>query len=297
MTHRVLMVAMTVAAAVSARPADLEIDLANRTPGDSVTIPATSDKIARIRIVNRIPLVPYTVTVKAEIAPIRALDAVTIPTGIMAAGCAPLMRLADELRDKDKKWTEASVGQRTGEIRSQMDRCSDAEKAQLEGKLSVATEVVEGPFEVARGTRMAVTVSRMNGQQQLTWTTILEGPSRGRWLTTYGVAAVEDSDERFFSKAGADDKFTVTQETTPEGFKVIPSVYFMWLPGEREAKNFSHGPTAGFGIKNDQPAFFVGYAVLYNWNVGLVAGAALVRETRLKGQYQLDQELMGEPHP
>jgi hypothetical protein len=278
----------------AAHAQELDIDLAKRKAGEAVTVTSPGPTITRVRILNRIPRATYSVAIRSEVKPIPPLP--VIPMGGLAAatGCETPLKLATELSTDNVAWTEVLVAKRVAEVRAQLSDCDDpVQREQVEQALQATVKVVEGPFPVPAGTQLVVTVSRANDDgPPLIWVTTVEGPSRGRWLTTYGVSGVPDEDERFYSKATATaGKFTVEQQSVPDGYKAVPSAYFMWLAGSRENRDWAHGPTAGFGIKDDQPAFFVGYSVLYNWNVGLVVGGSLIRETRLNGKYSVGQEV------
>lgn len=73
--------------------------------------------------------------------------------------------------------------------------------------------------------------------------------------------------------------------------KLVPSVFFSWLPASRQNSDWSASFSAGLGVKQDTPAVLAGLSVTYNWNIGIFLGAMIAQETRLLGKYTVGQAI------
>jgi len=281
-----LLSVLLLAAAAPLRAGDLTVDLAQQKAGDVLTVPADAGR-HRVRVVNARPGAQYEVTVVREI---RSIDALTAPSGVATvAHSAPCSELDQRTAALLAATTEAAVPKLMADVKASLLLCHDP-VLQQEANLALAKTVIDlGEYELPPGAQITVTAVRDEGGKKLTWVKAFQTEERGRWLTLYGLSAVRNHDDRFFLTPNDDKTFTIGAEESRKGYKAIPSVYFLWLPRKFQARDWSHGFTAGLGVKADEPALFAGYSLLYNWNVGLVAGASLSRELRLNGRYASGQ--------
>lgn len=288
----VLAIAVFAAAPAAARAQQtVEVDLAKSS---AQTRPAPGPEI-QFRIVNRLPGKDYKISVVDRIIEI---DAFIAPTGTRTAGgdkCSDLLLQAENLDVTPAKGgpkDEADVATRVKAIDAALANgdCKDGAVVQSIGVAVAKTRLdVSGTFHVADGHELVLTASRQEGDKPLTWTMTVQGASRGKWITTYGLAFVPDKDEKYFTAAAA-DKFTITAEARRGGLKPLPAVFFTWLPRSRQDADLVVGPTAGFGLEGgNRPAVFGGLSLTYNWNLGFVAGAGVVPERRLTGRYEAGQ--------
>jgi len=266
----------------------LTVDLARQAPGSAVTLPAGAFPEISIRIINRAPTLAYSISVEDSIVLIPQLTMPPPGAAQATRACQDLLDLADLLW---KAADEQEVSKRVAGIQAGIDQCQDPALL-LVVRARVASTTLDVPrvHRVLPGHQLTITVSRPSGNKTLTWVTIVKGEDRGMWLTTYGATVTDNGDERFYVQE-ANGRFTITPEAKATGVKVIPSVFFTWLPRAHQAQDFSWGLTGGLGIEDDAPAFFVGGGLTYNWNLGIVAGVSLVKETRLNGKYTSGQEL------
>jgi hypothetical protein len=265
-----------------------DLDLAKQKPGDVVSIPVSSGRVP-VRVINRVPTREYRVSVVREVRSIDALPFVP-PGGFAAADvCQRLLDKAEGLRVAGL--VEADVSGIVSAVKGDLHNCDDpAFLTKIDQELA-STIMDLGEYELPHGTQLTISVSRDDSGKTLTWVKVLQTEERGRWLTLYGFGVVPSRDDRYFLAPAGEGKFTITQEDKRRGYRAVPSVFFMWLPRKFQGSDWSHGFTAGFGVKNDQPALSVGYSVLHNWNIGLVGGVSLGRELRLNGRYKSPQEV------
>lgn len=253
-----------------------------------------------LQILNRLPLEDYHVSVIDRIRPVDALPALE---GAKAAGssadpCATLVTRAEALSITDKApKTEVAMKKEVTDIRKKLkaQTCA-AQEEQINASLS-ATVIDLGDFEVPEGHELIVNVARKDGDKDLSWSLTLQGPARGLWLTTYGMAFTSDRGQKFFTKANGTSgagAYTITAESPADRFdlKPMPSVFFTWLSRDQQDRSWAHGWTAGFGLEGGaRPAIFAGYSGTFRWNLGVVVGVAAVPEIRLAGRYSSDQKV------
>lgn len=258
----------------------------------TVTLPAPSAPV-RLRIINRIPNKDYTVSVMTHVTPIDGLAPVT--GGATLAGPSSCSQLLTEAEDLDGATAPKSEKEVKGAVESIRLRlasggCSDSQSVQAI-QLALARTMIEipGVQTVGEGSELVLTVIRVEGTTTLTWRLTLQGGSRGKWLTTFGMAFAPNRDTQYFTRgigATGGAPFVITKEEDMGGLKPIPSVFFSWMPRSRQDRDWAVGPGAGFGLEGgNRPAVFAGLSATYNWNIGVIAGLAMVPEKRLNGRY------------
>ncbi|SRR6266545_4593505 len=275
-------------AVLAARPAAADMIVIDLGSDDTLTVPVAPGPL-RIFIRNRLPRMNYDVVVRREIIPVDPFPRVDL-SGLASGGdCAAVLSLVGEI---EKSPDERKVAEVTAKIRDQMGtaQCTAAELKTVEEGLA-RTESEVGTYPVSAGEQLTIAVTRGDGKKK--WTRVASAGARGVWHTSYGAATVPDRDERFFVRSKDNGKFEIVREQDRDSLKVIPSVFFTWLPASRQLHDLSWGPTAGLGVKADRPAVFAGWTFTYNWNLGFTLGGGLVSESRLSGRYTADppQEL------
>jgi hypothetical protein len=245
-------------------------------------------EVVTFTIVNRIPNKPYTITVEERAIPIPVLPT---PSGLSGAfadeACKPILTDAESL---GKATDETQIGETVRRIRTSLasGNCTTpAQVAKINEWLAQTIHAVPGHFVLRAGSEIILTVTR----DEKVWTMVVSGGERGTWLTTYGVSIVPSDDEPYFAKALDGDKFAVTAEQEVDDVRLIPSVFFSWLPRKRMLGDFSFGPTAGLGLSKSKAAVFGGVGLTYNWNLAFIAGLAISPHTRLRGRYSPNEEL------
>ncbi len=266
-----------------ATPASAErfvIDLASGIGTATFSRPAGTRVTFLIR--NKLPAANYVIVVETRTVQIPVLELEDIGQLQANDPCAPLLEaIATVYGAKDEK-----------DIASPMDRIRAASDSgacthnpalaqRLRDTIAATEHHVSGEYEIRSGEEIVLTVSR--GERA--WVRTISGGARGKWLTTYGASVVPDRSERMFLKADGTNGFVITREEEQAGPRVIPSVYFTWMPAAAETGDWSHGPTAGLGIDDKAPGLFAGWSATYNQNLTLVAGVALAHHQRLRGQY------------
>ncbi|MEO8681615.1 MAG: hypothetical protein ABI665_21390, partial [Vicinamibacterales bacterium] len=244
----------------------VDLDLAGST---SMTLPAPGTPV-KLRVINRIPSLDYSVVVENRLIAIAALD--PLEQGTKLAGstaCDAELSTAKKLSTSPPK-SEREVKTIADGVRANLEAgiCSDSKTVQ-EINLALARTVldIQGNFAVTEGHEVVLTISRKEGDKTLTWRLTVQGESRGKWLTTFGLAFVPDKDKKYFTKgtgATGGAPFAIMPEQELGGFKPMPSVFFTWIARSRQDKNWAVGPGAGFGLEGgSRPAVFAGLNVTY----------------------------------
>jgi len=295
---RSLLVGLAITASVLAPAAAnaqvVELDLSK---GGDITKPAPPGTIDVV-LINLLPWQDYKVTIIDRIIEIPALKMADVAgSGASAPACSAIVTAAEKLTDQaHQPASEAEVASIIAKVRSDMKTvtCSADQKQQIEKAIG-ATRRDLGHYTIGAGHELVVTVVRKAGDKNITWTFTLQGESRGKWLTTYGMTLVTDRDQKFFTKAtGATGSgaYAITQEQNPARWdlKPAPSVFFTWLSQKNQDRDWARGWTAGFGLDGgSKPAVYAGYSATYNWNIGFVTGVAFTPETRINGRYTVGQ--------
>jgi hypothetical protein len=270
---------------------DFDLDIGSHSPGSVVEITVDPGTV-NVLISNRLPNpTAYTISVIRRSQLLPALESgASLPfptqTGKKTNPCT--MERDSILADIVAATTESRVLELRKSISSRLKAktCTDIQKAQLIGDIHAATSFTF-PVTIRAGEETTVTVSRSDGNKSLTWVVRFTTKPRGVWLTTYGVGIIPDDDDRFWLKPTANPgEFTVTN--TDEGkheLHAIPTILFHWFPEKAAYKDFSFGPTAGFGAGGERLAFYAGYSALYNSVLQFSAGASAFQVTRLADRY------------
>jgi hypothetical protein len=292
-TSSLAMAVSLFASVAGAAPAAQILDL-GRQPADTtakVSVPAGEALSVVLR--NRIPGQSYLVTIVRRAIEVPAFAP---PGGIAPAAAPGCQELQDQAKELSKQDDEAGVATIVENIENAIAAglCTDPSAlASINLALAKTVMIVPGTWILQGGEELSVTVTRTRQGKTKKWELVLTTGPRGKWMTTYGFATYGNRDQKHFSKSDGAGKFVVTPETEPDDWdlKLVPSVFFTWLPSAKESQDFSFGFSGGLGVKEDSPVVFLGGSVLYNWNLSLVAGVGLAHQWRLMGQYAKDQVL------
>jgi hypothetical protein len=147
-----------------------------------------------------------------------------------------------------------------------------------------ATHRVVGDFTLERGEFLAVTVKRKLPSEK-TWTAVFDAGPRGSWQASYAFAFLSGDDRHYFTKAVDGGKFQVSEEQDRGGLSFAPLVFYSWFPAKTTNRALSLGLAGGLGFEGTDPVVALGVNLSFNQNLGLVAGGAMRRVSRLSGRY------------
>lgn len=249
------------------------------------------------KIVNRLPAARYKVTVATSglLAPFDAdLFKAEAAKDDRAAG------ISEVCTRVLKRLTEAGSGDSESALRGALvaakanspDKdCMDRIKLFEAGTQGDLGEKVT----LAQAQTVTITVTRSDPGRKRWEFVFSTGEDRG-WLVHYGFSFLPDEDEEFFTRkaesvAGQPDKFLIVQSADRGGAEFEPTVNFTYLPRFSGRKAWKPLFTAGLGADLDERLVFAGLSWVIGDNVSLFVGAAGHQQTRLKGQYEIGQEL------
>jgi len=289
----VLAASLTASVAAAAPQAAQVLDLGRQPADTTAKLSVPAGQALSVLIRNRIPGQTYLVSVVLRTVEIPAFPPLGGARPAGAPGCTELLAQVDALSTQDEETSVANIVE-TVEAALQAGLCTDPDAlASIHIALSRTVTTLPGAWILQAGEELVVTVTRTRQGKTKKWELVLSTGPRGKWMTTYGFATYANRDEKFFAQSDGAGKFVVTPETEPDTWdlKLVPSIFFTWLPSAKENKDFSFGLSGGLGVKDDTPVVFLGGSVLYNWNLSLVAGVGLAHQSRLRGQYTKDQVL------
>jgi len=290
-----LMGILTIALTAGAHPGrgdQVVIDLGRQATGTPARIPARPGEVVTIMLKNRIRDQGYVVMVERRVIDIPALQALENigPTGRMS-GCQTLLGDAANLSIADDETKVADIVEALDRALERGD-CNDPQSlTAISSAIAMTLGPIPGAYRLQAGEELDVTVTRATQGKTKKWETIVSTGARGRWLTTYGFATIPNKDQQFFAKSQGSGKFVVTPEQKPTDLKLIPSAFFIWLPTSRQLSNWSPGLSGGLGVKQDNPAVFLGASLTHNWNLSVVAGLSVTKHAKLNGKYLANQEI------
>lgn len=283
----------------TARPAPgaprLNIDLAHGTWQEWPIQAGTYS----LTLVHTIPGQRYSIivggTVSAEIT-VLTLPAGTPGGGVVSLGDAPQAPCQagiDAASALLKTQDETHVPQLLGNLQQGILVCPNAT---IVKQLQTIANGTVTDFEVSAQIPddSLKTISIVRGGSPA-WTIKLSTLSRGAWQTVFGWTVAPNRDEDYFSESAGDDTFTIKRRARDKGsLTSLPSIFFTWLPTSQAFRSLQHGFTAGVGAtvgSSARPAFFGGYMLRWNQNIGVVAGLALYPHRRLDGKYAEGQTI------
>lgn len=258
-----------------------------------------------VPMINRIPGVPYQVTLVREVVripPIQRPDKFTFSDAAGAGPCAGKESILNTWLDgltaaKDEQEVKTLVGG-VAALRQQLGpTCAALADPSIVKALDSTRDAVDlTGYVLERGEQLTVTITRVptGTLAEKTWSFVLTTPPAGEWLTTWGFTFTQDRDDRFFLEPQSEDAFKIVRERSQDDadMRFVPSVFFHWLPGADDNANWSFSPfTAGLGVSKEAPAVMVGVSATRRRNVSLIVGGMFSRALRLDGIYKEDQVL------
>jgi hypothetical protein len=286
----------TVASGIAGAATPLKADLAT-DPGTEQIIQVPAGDYT-VLITDKAPKKAYSVQVEVNFTPIPPLTAPSpLGTTSFTEETGPCAQLADDATSIRSGTDEEAVAGLVAEIGQilKAGTCTDAQKVN-DAKAAVALtqqNVDDIVYTLSNGQDLKVTVTRDPGSASKTWTFVFRTPGLGSWFSSYGFVFIPNHDERYFSmlKTGTTDRYLITRSAHNSGSDFSPSLFYSWLPTNRENKAWSLGWSAGLGFDQSNPIVFLGPMLTFHQNISLVAGAVVQKQRRLNGMYSRNQEI------
>jgi len=269
----------------------LQVDLGAIDPGSELTL-SVSPGDYTVEITSKVPNKIYNVQATVSFLTLPPLP---LPRREATEEADPCPKLSASIEKIRNATNEAEVKAAVAEVRMEKESCAD-EPAKSQADLAIGKTQQQLPtdFSIASGQELVVLVTRADETGQKRWKVTYQTPARGRWFSSYGFAFVRNQDEQYFSKAktGEDGKFLITRKANNRDYDFAPSLFFSWMPAQREGRDLNFGATAGLGFDQSNPIVFLGPMLTYNQNVSLMAGVVMHKQKRLNGIYSRDEEIM-----
>lgn len=276
-------------------------------PGDSVSVPLLAGNY-RILISNLAPATTYAITVDLESLAVAPLD-LSVPAA--AGGGAPLTELKiDEEACPNVKPTLKRLAETADEDdvpaaiaaleAAIVSPCDDSLVVREADRRIEATRRELGPFTVRQGQVLAVRVARMV-EPARKWTRTYSSGSRGTWRQTYGFNFIWNEfapNHHYFVEEGdAQGSYVIRSSRSEDYFELAPSLFYTWMPANKELDDLVVSPTVGLGFDFQAPVLSAGGALTYNQNATLSVGFSFHRVRRLNERYTVGEvvnSLLGE---
>lgn len=284
----------TVASGIANAATVLKADLATDPGTEQIIQVPTGDYT--VLVTDKAPQKAYSVQVEVNFTPVPPLA--PPPGGAMAHlvlddPCAQLDKDVSALRNSTDEKAVAALVAEIGQLLKTVT-CTDAQKANASAAVALTQQAVNDiVYTLSNGQDLKVTVTRDPGSASKTWTFIFRTPGLGSWFSSYGFVFIPNHDERYFSmlKTGTTDRYVITRSAHNSGSDFAPSLFYSWLPTNRENKTWSLGWSAGLGFDQSNPIVFLGPMLTFHQNISLVAGAVVQKQRRLNGMYSRNQEI------
>jgi hypothetical protein len=267
------------------------IDLAEQQEGTTLVRPLAvrDEATVSVRIINSIPRGIYDVVIQIDqvgMAPIT-LDRGT--TAAMRDGASALSNYyGTALGRLDTVRDERSLPALRGEIESQLSIVG-GNGVLLDSLSRLTTYQVPGPVTVRPGERLLVLVRRksIDGERERTWTSIFTTGARGRWLVSlgFGLPILLNREREYFTVRDTADDFIIHKKDGDQSIKVVPALFFHWLPRGGEQSELSWSLMGGLGFDMRNAVVFLGLSVTYNENITIALGGVAHRLRQLNGRY------------
>lgn len=268
------------------------IDLAEQQEGGTLVRPlAVRDEVTlSVQIINTVPRGIYDVVLQIDqvgMAPIT-LDRGT--TTAMRDGTNTLSNYyGTALGRLDTARSEMSLPALRKEIESQL--CIVGGIGALADSLNRLTSYrVPGTVTVRPGERLLVLVRRRGaaaGERDRTWTSIFTTGPRGRWLVSlgFGFPILLSEEKEYYTVRDTTNDFIIHKKEGDQSIKVIPALFFHWLPRGGEQSEWSWSMVGGLGFDMRNAVVFLGLSITYNENITIALGGVAHRLRQLNGKY------------
>jgi len=202
--------------------------------------------------------------------------------------CQVLEGLANDLWHSR---SEAEAGEHLGEVLSfeASGACGDAtSKAKADAAVAATRwrTVIEAKIEP--GSVLEIRVTRKNAQGvPESATFVIRGPEPSRFFQTYGFSYFRDHNEGFFTEKNPAGKFVIREKTRRSDWQPAGLLLINYrLGGPWTSSELGLNLAGALSFDGEEPAVGLGLNLTFANNIGLVAGLAMSRETRLRGQYR-----------
>ena len=320
MRIRIVALILTFGVHVTTAHAQYVVNLAQPS-GTSNTRPVAAGSTPTIVLQNRLPHVKYNINLGLAY---RQLPPITLPAGgipglrvgLAGPGGGPptACQIAEEAAKKslapwDKEFSSASdestvpslLARGRALVDEMLTACGGIDNTTDDGKRIVArvdaitqsaSMIILNVPMIGEGQQLTVRVGRDTPARE--WVLILDTPSTGSWLTSYGLNFAANFGRDYFSKAntgtGQDGTFTITQKhyRSVDALQYVPSVHFTHVPADAPVRNFWTW-TLGFGATQQAPAAIFGASYVVRQNAQFVFGAMVTGMRGLKGDFEVGQ--------
>jgi hypothetical protein len=291
---------LPVLAAASSQAQDaqvIDLDLAAYPTGGEIEQPIEPGLAFRVRVVNRVPELDYTLRIRREVIPIPSLPDLApstraaVPPDLSTCGQVILDLRKTLFAKSTAHEPEVAKAIRDHRLAASTANCTKEERIAFEDLIASATTHSFAVVVLSRGERLVADVKRLDNGETITWSLTLTTGARGVWLSTYGIGFLPNGDELYFSQSTGDEKFEVARQTDVGGLGYVPAIFFSWLPSKWANSDWAISPCGGLGFELANPVVFAGAAISYNTNLHFIVGAAFHNQKRLNGQYSEGQEI------
>jgi hypothetical protein len=272
----VLAAAVVVSAPAIAR-AQIVLDLAQVSPGKPITLTVAPGKLSAV-LVNALPGRPYSQSIEIQSTVIPPL---AVPNPVKTNATCEDPGIATWKTGVENAKSEIEIRTLMGKIPPTNDlKCTEV----IAETVATTRRPLDNLPTIASGQQVTISIER-DLPQPATYQFVLKVPAGG-WLTTYGLAFAMNRDRRYYVSAdqGAATG-TVAESSSSSGLKLIPAIFFSWMPWDVGSRTWVPGLTGGLGATSDNVALFGGFSVNYHQNLQITLGVAAAQFTRLADKY------------
>jgi hypothetical protein len=167
--------------------------------------------------------------------------------------------------------------------------CDDPEvKAKADAAIAATLwgNVIEAKIEPGSTLEIHVARASASGQPESV-TFIFRGPEPSRFFQTYGFSYLDNGNQEFFTEKNAEGKFVIREKTQRSAWEPAGLLLVNYrLAGPWTSADLAMNLAGALSFDGDKPAVGVGLNFTFANNIGLVAGVAMSKQTRLRGQYR-----------
>jgi hypothetical protein len=165
------------------------------------------------------------------------------------------------------------------------------------GMLVDGMTLPEGTYDLRENQSLVITIARGTDKTLRTWKYTYNAPASKGFRISYGFNFIPNGDHEYYSKAipitstpgsTSGPTYKLTEKNQTKSLDFAPSIFFSYPMGEPP---WEFAIAAGLGFDFSAPVVFLGPSLIMNQNIQLVAGAVMQQQTRLRGEYTVDQQL------
>jgi len=152
------------------------------------------------------------------------------------------------------------------------------------------------PFALSISNREVVKITIIyrteSGKDSRKWTFLYKEKSlekQKNWFTHYGFSypiSSSQSDEGIYRiiENTDGDGYKIIETNNEYSSKLMPTIFYTWLPITSNSLNF--GVTGGLGFDIKQPSLYLGISTTYKYNLMLTIGCVLNNSKKIKSYYK-----------